>query len=312
MTEQSLMSRLGAKMLPFFSKRVFPEAWIEAGHDRSRLEVIAKKRRSFDGPRPDLVLERSWGRATTDVAGYPLHLLTPSSGSTGRVLFYCHGGAFVVGPSALEWLHAAKFAAAIGCDLALYEYPKVPEHDSAATRGATLEAYDIIADRYASDRISIAGLSAGGGLAVSTMLQLQRDGRPLPVSATLFSPWLDMTVSHPDAQKYIDSDVLLPLKLLRHDGLLYAGPLGTADPLVSPRFAAADELGALPPTVVTVGEQELLLPEGSEFVDKLKAAGVTASVHIERFGQHAGVAAGTPEGNEVFDAAAAATRQHRT
>ena len=242
MTEQSLLSRLGAKMLPLVSKRVFPDGWIEAGHDRARLEVLAKKRRSLDGPRPDLVLQRSWGRATTEVAGFPLHLLTPTAGSTGKVLFYCHGGAFVVGPSTLEWTHAAKFAAAIGCDLALYEYPKVPEHDSAATRPATLSAYDLIASRYPTDRIAIAGLSAGGGLAVSTMLQLLRDGRPLPISATLFSPWLDMTVSHPDAPNYAETDVLLPVQALRHDGLLYAAERGTADPLVSPRFTLAEEL----------------------------------------------------------------------
>lgn len=309
MTEQSLMSRLGAKFAPFFSKRVFPHEWVEAGQDRTRLEVIANKRRAFDGPRPDAVLRRSWGRASTQVAGHPLHLLTPTSGSTGTVLFYCHGGAFVVGPSAFEWLHAAKFAAAIGCDLALYDYPKVPEHDSEVIRGATRTAYDLIAQRYPTDRIAIAGLSAGGGLAASTMLQLHRDGRELPICATLFSPWLDMTVSHPDAPDYTETDVLLPLRELRHDGLLYSGSRGMADPLVSPRFAAPDELAALPPTCVTVGEKEILRPEGAEFVDKLRSAGVDASLHIERFGQHAGVMAGSAEGNEVFTQAVTAMRR---
>lgn len=309
MSEQSLMSRLGAKIAPTFAKRAFPTEWIEAGQDRARLEALAKKRRAFVGPRPDLGL-RSWGRATTEVAGQPLHLLTPKTGSTGNVLFYCHGGAFVIGISSIEWLHATKFAAAIGCDVAIYEYPRVPEHDSEAIRGATLAAYDLIASRYPSDHISIAGLSAGGGLAVSTLLQLQRDGRPLPVAAALFSPWLDMTVSHPDAPKYSETDAILPIRGLRHDGLLYSGARGMADPLVSPRFASNEELAALPPTVVTVGESEILLPEGSEFVDKLTSAGVSASLHVERYGQHAGVAAGTPEGNEVFDQAASAMRKH--
>lgn len=312
MTEQSLMSRLGAKMLPAFSKRVFPQEWIEAGHDRARLETIAKQRRSLDGPRPDLILQRSWSRATTQVAGFPLHLLTPTAGSTGSLLFYCHGGAFVIGPSSLEWLHAARFATAVGCDLALYEYPKVPEHDSAAIHAAVLAAFDTIQSRYRDDRIAIGGLSAGGGLAVSTMLQLHRAGRSLPVAAALFSPWLDMTISHPDASKYSETDALLPMQELRHDGVLYAGARGTADPLVSPRFTSADDLAVLPPTTVTAGAQELLLPEDSEFVDKLKAAGVTASLHIERFGQHAGVAAGTPEATEVFDSAAADMRRYLT
>lgn len=310
MTEQSLASRLGAKIIPVFAKRVFPQEWVDAGDDRTRLAAVAKKRRAFDGPRPDFVLQRSWGRATTDVAGHQLHLLTPKTGSTGRVLFYCHGGAYVLGPSSLEWLHAAKFAAAIGHDLALYEYPKVPEYDALAIGATTLTAYDAICDRYPADQITIAGLSAGGGLAVSTMLRLHRAGRELPRAAALFSPWLDVTVAHPDAIAKSTTDQMLPLERIRRDGELYAGPMDASDPLVSPRFTRADELAALPPITVTAGDQEILLPECREFVDNLNAAGVSASLHVERFGPHAGVAANTPEGSEVFDLAAADMRTY--
>jgi len=304
MTEQSLMSRLGAKMIPVVAKRVFPQEWVDAGDDRNRLAAIAKKRRAFDGPRPDMVLQRSWGRATTDVAGHQLHLLTPKAGSTGRVLFYCHGGAYVLGPSSLEWLHAAKFATALGYDLALYEYPKVPEYDALAIGATTLTAYDAIGERYPANQIAIAGLSAGGGLAISTMLRLHRAGRPLPRAAALFSPWLDVTVAHPDAIAMSETDMMLPLERIRRDGELYAGPMDATDPLVSPRFTRSDELAVLPPTTITAGDQEILLPECREFADKLTAAGVSASLHVERFGQHAGVAANTPEGSEVFDLAA--------
>ena len=160
------------------------------------------------------------------------------------MIFYCHGGAFVVGPSRLEWSHAAKFASAIGCHLALYEYPKVPEHDSAETRAATMTAYELIAERYGAQNIAIAGLSAGGGLAVSTMLQLHRDGHSLPIATALFSPWLDMTVAHPDARTKVDTDKLLPIEILRRDGALYAGSMDPANPLLSPRFATAQELAA--------------------------------------------------------------------
>lgn len=306
MSGQSPQSRIGAKMMPMVSKRVFPPEWIEAGDDRTQLRAIAKKRRALDGPRPPL---SAWGRATTTIAGRPLHLFTPKTGSTGWVLFYCHGGAFVVGPSTLEWSHAAKFASAIGCDLALFDYPKVPEHDSADMRATTLTAYHLIAERYGDNNMAIAGLSAGGGLAVSTMLQLHRNGHTLPNAAALFSPWLDMTVAHPDAAA-IDSDMLLPIEVLRRDGALYAGSMELTNPLVSPRFTTAQELAALPATVVTAGEQELLLPEGNEFVDHLNAAGTTATMHLEHFGQHAGIIASTPEASELFTAAATQMRQH--
>lgn len=300
MAEQSFMSRIGAKVLPVASKRVFPAEWLEAGDDRARLTAIAAQRRKLNGPRPDVVLQRKWGRATTEIAGRDLHLLTPKGGSTGRVLFYCHGGAFVVGPSALEWMFSAKVAAALNCDLALYDYPKVPEVETATIRAATMAAYTAIEARYQPDHILVGGTSAGGGLAASTMVQLHRDGRELPSVGVLFSPWLDMTVSHPDAAALVASDKLLPIDLLRRDGELYAGSMDPTNPLVSPRFASTVELAAMPPFVVTAGDQEILLPEAREFVGKLSAAGVNAKLVIEEHGQHGGIAGPNPEATSAL------------
>jgi len=289
-------------MLPQLSKRAFPQAWVDAGRDREQLAIVAKKRRALDSPRPDAILQRTWARATTTIADRPLHLFTPKSGSTGGVLFYCHGGAFVLGASALEWLHASRLATAMGLDLAFYDYPKVPEHEATEIRQATRRAYDVISDRYQSDRISIAGYSAGGNLAVSTMLQLHRDGRPMPASAALFSPWLDVTLSHPDTPDYADNELLLPISALRHDGMLYAGDTGAANPLVSPRFMRPTELAVMPPTMVTIGDQEILFPEANEYVDNLQSNGVHAQLFVEAGGQHTGVIAPTAAGSTVFKA----------
>ncbi len=309
MATQSIASRMVAAVVPFVSKRVFPDAVFAAGSDRSKLLEVAKKRRKNDGPRPDLVLQRSWARATTVVAGRDLHLLTPRNGSTGRVLFYLHGGAFVVGPSTGEWLFAARLADALGVDLALYDYPKVPESDSVDIRAATLQAWQVISERYEPDNISIAGTSAGGGLAVSTMLQLWRDGQQLPNAAVLISPWLDLTISHPDASALAATDKVLPIDKVRRDGELYASTENPRDPLLSPRFAGPSQLSQLPPAVVMAGDQEILLPEASEFVDKINAAGAKAVLHVEPFGQHVGPLAPTPEGKAVTALAVASLQR---
>lgn len=291
---------MGSRLMPMASRRIFPAEWLEAGDDRPRLAAIAAQRRALDGPRPDLILARKWKRATTEIEGQKLHLLTPKNGSTRDVLFYCHGGAFVVGPSSLEWLFAAKVAARLGCDLALYEYPKVPGVDSATIRATTLTAWEAIAERYAAERMVIAGTSAGGGLAASTVLQLLRRRQQLPSAVALFSPWLDMTISHPDVNLYAESDRLLPIDRLRRDGELYAGASDPTDPLVSPRFASDDELAAMPPVVITAGEDEILLPEAREFVAKLTTLGVKASLVVEAHGQHAGIAGPNPEATSAL------------
>jgi len=313
MSDQSLMSRIGASMLPQLAKVAFPSDWVAA--DPATRSALVKRRRSIDGPRPDLILQRKWGRATTEVAGRELHLLTPTSGSTGRVLYYLHGGAFVFGPGAMEWLFATKVADRLGCDLALYDYPKIPEHDSTDIHPANLAAYDAIADRYPSEALLIGGTSAGGALALTTLVQLHRAGRALPDAGVLFSPWLDVTVSHDDigypgdagstdnAGSYAESDKLLEIDCLRADGLLYAGPNEPTDPLISPRYMSDSELAALPPLAITVGEQEIFVPEISEFAARATAAGSRVNVHVESFGQHAGVVVGTPESTAALDAA---------
>jgi len=303
MAEQSFPSRTGAKLLPFVAKRLFPPSWLDAGEDRDRLRAIAKQRRRFDGPRPDLVMQRKWNRATTEVDGSELHLLTPKSGSTGRLLFYCHGGAFVVGPSAIEWLFATRLATELGYDLALFDYPKVPEVHSSMIMATTMAAYELLSERYEPAQFLIAGTSAGGGLAASLMLQFARAGKAQPAACLLVSPWLDMTLSHPDVEAAVRTEQLLPLAGLRRDGQLYAGERNAKDPLVSPRFMAASEFAKMAPTVVVAGEQELLLGEAREYVTNLTQAGVSSTLVLEPYGQHAGVAAQTPEGAQALDAA---------
>lgn len=301
MADQSMMSRMGATFLPHLAKRVFPPAWVDA--DEAERVQLAKRRRSIDGPRPDLALQRKWGRATTEIAGRELHLLTPKDGSTGRVLYYCHGGAFVLGPSAIEWLFVAKIADRLGFDLALFDYPKVPEHDSSDIHAANLAAYDAITERYGADQQLIGGSSAGGALALTTLLQLRRANRPLPSAALLISPWLDMGVSHEDLPSYAESDKLLAPDCLRQDGALYAGATALTDPVISPLFMADDDLGGMPPMVITAGEHEMFMPEIQDFVARLTSSAARVSLHIEAHGQHVGVFAGSPEAKTAVDAA---------
>ena len=59
-----------------------------------------------------------------------------------------------------------------------------------------VRAYRALLDKgYEPGNIVVGGDSAGGGLTVTTMLQLRHDGLPLPKGAVMLSPFLDMTVS---------------------------------------------------------------------------------------------------------------------
>lgn len=287
MTKQSLGSRLGHRALPWFSQRIFNDEWMEAGNDRILLQQAATRRRRLDGSRPDALLRRRWTMTTTDIAGRELVILTPKTGSTGRLLFYVHGGAYVVGPSAVEWLNAASLARRLDADLALYDYPKSPEYDAGDTIPASIEAWQEVTSQYEPERIVLAGTSAGGGLAAGLLATSAATGIEHPAGAILISPWLDLVSAHPDAERFAATDRLLPIDRLRRDGEVYGGRLDLTDPSLSPRYTSDDALAGLPPMVVTVGEQELFFPEAQEFVGRVNDAGGSASLLVESFGQHA-------------------------
>ncbi len=64
-------------------------------------------------------------------------------------------------------------------------------------------------------RICIAGDSAGGGLAIATLLALREKGIPLPAGVFCFSPWLDLTLSGNSVTTNKDLDPILSGSILR-------------------------------------------------------------------------------------------------
>ena len=119
----------------------------------------------------------------------------------------------------------------------------------------------------APGQIALAGESAGGGLAVALLLALREAGVPLPSSAYLLSPYVDLTLSGETlAEKREVDPVLTP------DGLQarvpdYVGGADAADPYISPIFG---DLRGLPPLLIQVGSHEILLS------DALRLAGRAA------------------------------------
>ena len=62
----------------------------------------------------------------------------------------------------------------------------------AALEDATTAYRWLIANGAKASKIVIAGDSAGGGLALSTLVALQNATDPMPAAAVCLSPWVDM------------------------------------------------------------------------------------------------------------------------
>jgi acetyl esterase/lipase len=120
--------------------------------------------------------------------------------------------------------------------------------------------------------IVVAGDSAGGGLSVATTLRLREFALPLPRAMVLFSPWVDLTLEQAGAPP--PGEIMLNLPWVRECARAYAASHDCRDPLVSPLEA---DLGGLPPTLIQVGTDELLLADSRRLHERLRTAGVAVN-----------------------------------
>jgi len=77
--------------------------------------------------------------------------------------------------------------------------------------------------------------------------------------------------------------LMLNFKNIRTAGEIYLRGVDLRSPLISPIFA---DLHGLPPVLIQVGSDEVLLSDAVRFVEKAKAAGVAARVEVWEGMQH--------------------------
>jgi acetyl esterase/lipase len=177
-----------------------------------------------------------------------------------RALLYLHGGAYVLGSPATALPVSASLAARAGLVCFSLDYPLAPEHPFPAALDNALAAYKMLLDKgFKPERIVLAGDSAGGGLALATLLNIRDRGLPLPAGAFLLSPWADLSNSLPSRSGKSQLDSILTGAMLRAAAAMYAaGASDLKNPLLSPAWA---DLRGLPPLLIHVGSFELLLDD---------------------------------------------------
>ena len=216
--------------------------------------------------------------------GVPVSLVrvepsTPQAPNERHAILYCHGGGFILGSPRTFQNIAAHLAARAGADVHLVDYRLAPEHPYPAPVDDVFAAYKTMIERgHDPRRIAIAGDSAGGALAVSATLVIAEMDLPKPAALVLISPFLDLGLSGASHAGKARTDPVLKRDFLLRGARDHAGGLSLTDPRVSPIYAA---LAGLPPTLIQVGEDEILLDDAVRFADRAWAAGV--EVELQRF-----------------------------
>jgi acetyl esterase/lipase len=203
-------------------------------------------------------------------AGFPSYTVTHRGRTPTRTVVYVHGGGFVGPIDPFQVRYATRLASALGARVVMPDYPLTPEH---TWRDAHAPVVDLVERLLASsdEPVTIAGDSAGGGLALSVALTLRDRGGPQPTRLLLISPWVDLTISTPETHEVTKDDPWLFIGKMQAYAEWWAGsPDDLGRPEVSP---ALGNLAGLPPTLMFFGTRDSLWPGGRLLVRRAEEAG---------------------------------------
>lgn len=188
-----------------------------------------------------------------------------------RVILYLHGGGYVIGSNRTHLDLACRLARAAEAQVFMLEYRLAPEHPyPAALEDAVLAYQHLLGHGVRPDQVVIAGDSAGGGLTVATLMALRDRKLPLPAAGVCLSPWLDLSCSLSSQSRRQVCDPLLTPSRIRKFADYYAQGEEKSRPGISPFFG--DPKG-LPPLMLQVGRDEILLEEIEQFAANVRLHG---------------------------------------
>jgi acetyl esterase/lipase len=211
------------------------------------------------------------------VDGLPAEWILPAGTAPDKVIFWVHGGGYVSGSCSDHRIHVSKFVKGANIGALLFEYRLAPEHPYPAALDDSIKTYRWLLDQGVSaSHIVFAGDSAGGGLALATLLAVRDQGLPLPSAAVAISPWTDLTCSG-ESYRSNAKKCLSPNGTWTAFSKQYAGDHDPMLPWISPLYG---DLHGLPPLLIYAGGDEILRDDSVCFAEKAQAAGVEVTLRV--------------------------------
>lgn len=203
-----------------------------------------------------------------------------------RRLLYIHGGGMYMGEAAAYRHMMEVLSQALGAAVFAVDYRLAPEHRFPAAPDDCLAAWRWM-ERHGplgagqAETLWIAGDSAGGNLVLVLLQDLKRQGGRTADAAVAIAPLADFTeetgaVRRRNAARRRDPFITAE-GLASLNGIYLPPGQDPRDPRVSPLLG---DLSGLPPTLLDVGEREVLVDDATLYAEKAKAAGSPAKLVV--------------------------------
>ena len=223
-------------------------------------------------PLPDIVKEK-----VGNESGLEIFKFSPTILSHRNAILYLHGGGYCIGSTSSHRPIIERLCADFGGVVYSLDYRLAPEYNFPVPLIDSTTAYQwLLSEGYSSSELAIVGDSAGGGLTLSTLINLREEGIPLPSSGVLISPWLDLSSSGNSITKNESIDPIINRETLNSFAYKYLNGALPTTHLASPLFA---ELNDLPPILLQVGDMEMLFDDSIRL--KEKAADYNIQVELK-------------------------------
>lgn len=233
----------------------------DIGYSRAAYEKLA----TLLGGAPDAKCEK------VDADGVPAEWVAAPGIDPQRAVLYLHGGGYAIGSINTHRRLAYDISAASSARVLLIDYRLAPEHPFPAAVDDAAKAWRwLLQQGFTSDRLAIAGDSAGGGLTIATLVNLRDQKLGLPACAVAISPWVDLEGRGDSITTRAAQDPMVQKAGLLWMAGLYLAGKDPRTPLAAPLHA---DLAGLPPVLVQVGTAETLLDDATRLAEKLYRAG---------------------------------------
>lgn len=193
-------------------------------------------------------------------------------------ILYLHGGGYAGGSPESHKGMTSTFPAKTKMKLWSLDYRLAPENPYPAAVDDVISAYKgLIKIAGSTSQIIVAGDSAGGGLTVASMLKAKEMGLPMPAGLVLLSPWTNLRMDGWSHKNNVEKDFLASPEMLEKMAGWYATSHDRSHPHISPGLG---NLSCLPPMLIHVGSEEILMSDSVLLAERAGGAGVPVTLKI--------------------------------
>ena len=211
--------------------------------------------------------------------GRPAEWIAAPDVDADHGILYLHGGGYVMGSPNTHRCLAGAISRAARASVLVPDYRLAPEHPYPAAVDDAVAAWECLIDErgVAPGAAAIAGDSAGGGLTAAALLAIRDRGLPLPAAAVCISPWSDLRCANASYETRAAADPMVHPEDIGMMASHYLGDADPATPYASPNVA---DLAGLPPLLVHVGSDEVLLDDAVGLDARARECGVDCTLEI--------------------------------